>query len=282
MGFRLPAAALCGILMFLAATVEAATLDRIGDSGVIKLGYRSDAAPFSAVDKNGTISGYSIGLCEAVAGAVRNHLERDDIAIEFVPVTAENRFDALQAGTIDLLCGATTVTLSRRQLVDFSLMTFATGSSVLYRKDGPSNFVDLAGKKVGVRAGTTTEEGLKAALQEAGIAAQLVAVESHEDGRRALQEGEVAAYFADRAILALLAFNAANPENLVLSNRFFSYEPYALALQRGDEEFRLLVDTTLARLFRSKAVSRIYQVNFGNAKMSNLLQAMFSLNALPE
>ncbi len=282
MGFRLPAAVLCGLLIFAATAAEAVTLERIRDSGVIKLGYRSDAAPFSSVATDGRVVGYTIALCESVAGAVRSYLKREDIAVELVPVTAEDRFEVLQAGGIDLLCGATTVTLSRREIVDFSLTTFVTGSSVLFRREGPSNFVDLAGHKVGVRAGTTTEDGLKGALQEAGIAAQIVAVKNHEEGRRALEAGEISAYFADRAILALLAFGAENPENLVLSQRFFSYEPYALALPRGDSEFRLLVDAALVRLYRSQAIRRIYEVNFGKAQMSDLLRAMYTLNALPD
>ncbi len=275
-------AALLGALVLLAGAAEAATLERIRDSGVIKLGYRQDAAPFSYADKDGLPAGYSVGLCQAVAEAVRGELKRDDIKIEYVPVTAEGRFDEIQAGRIDLLCGATTVTLERRAQVDFSLMTFVTGSSVLYRKDGPANFLDLAGKKVGVRAGTTTEEGLKRALAENGIAAEVVGVADHHTGLSELESGALSAYFADRAILAMLGRESQNPANLVLSDRYFSYEPYALALQRGDDDFRLLVDSTLARLYRTKAVVKIYQAYFGNSPMSELLQATFTLQALPE
>jgi len=283
MKFRLSAAALCAAAFFtLATAAEAATLERIRDSGTIKLGYRDDAAPFSFVDKDKRISGYSIALCEAVVGAVRNTMRNTNITVEFVPVTAENRFSALQAGEIDLLCGATTVTLERRNLVDFSLQTFATGSSVLYHKDGVSNFKQLSGKKIGVRAGTTTEDGLKRALADVGIAAEFVPVESHEDGRRALESGEIAAYFADRAILILLAAGADSPDNLIVSNRFFSYEPYALGMQLGDSKFRLLVDRTLARVFSSPAIGEIYKATFGNSKVSDLLRAMYTLNSLPE
>lgn len=279
-------AALCALAVFLAfplpGPAQAATLDRIADSGIIKLGFREDTAPFSYINKDGKVAGFSVALCQAVAGAVRNHLNLQDIEIQLVPVTAESRFIDLEAGRVDLLCGADTVTLERRKKVDFSMLTFATGSSVLYRKDGPADFVALAGQKVGVRGGTTTEAGLKKALSDAGIAAEVVSVESHEDGRRALEAQEISAYFADRAILILLAAGAEKPENLALSQRFFSYEPYALALQRGDEDFRLLIDTTLARLYRSQAVGKIYQATFGNAPMSDLLRALYTLQALPE
>lgn len=266
----------------LCAEARAATLDRIRDSGTMKIGYREDAAPFSYADPSGLPGGYSVDICNAVVGAVRSHLQRDDVKPQYVLVTAENRFTKLQAGDIDLLCGASSVTLERRSLVDFSLLTFVTGSSVLYRKDGPANFLDLVGQKVGVRAGTTTEEGLKRALAEVGIEAQVVPLESHEEGRRALEAGELAAYFADRAILAMLGREAERPENLVLSDRFFSYEPYALALPQGDSEFRLLVDSTLARLYRSQDIAKIYHAHFGDSPMSDLLRATFTLQALPE
>lgn len=275
------AALLCALTL-LAGAAEAATLERIGDSGSIKLGYRQDAAPFSYADSAGLPAGYTVALCQAVADAVGKALKRDDLKIDYVPVTAESRFADLQAGRIDLLCGATTMTLERRRQVDFSLITFVTGSSVLYRDDGPANFLDLAGKKVGVRTGTTTEEGLKRALAENGIAAEVVGVADHDDGLGKLEGGELAAYFADRAILAMLGRSAKEPDKLVLSDRFFSYEPYALALQRGDDDFRLLVDTTLARLYRTQEVGRIYQASFGNAGMSDLLKATFTLQALPE
>jgi len=278
----LVAAAILAGGLALTQAAHAATLERIGDSGIIKLGYREDAKPFSYADAAGLPAGYTVEICNAVVSAVRQRLQRDDIQVQYVLVTAEDRFAKLQAGDIDLLCGASSITLERRTEVDFSVITFVTGSSVLYRKDGPANFLDLVGQKVGVRAGTTTEDGLKKALADAGIEAQVVAVESHEAGLRDLESGALAAYFADRAILAMLGRGAQRPENLVLSDRFFSYEPYALALPRGDSDFRLLVDTTLARLYRSQGIVKIYHAHFGDSPMSDLLRATFTLQALPE
>lgn len=282
MGVRLVTAVVCGFFIWLSSATQAATLERIGERGAINLGYREDAAPFSYVTEDGRVDGYSISICEAVAGAVRARLNRDDIEVNYVPVTTESRFLAVQSGKVDLLCSADTITLARRDLVDFSLMTFVTGASVLFRRDGPRDFIGLDGNKVGVRSGTTTEAGLEKALSEAGIDAEIVAVSDHEEGLRALEANEISAYFGDRAILVLLAAGASQSKNLALSNRFFSYEPYALALQRGDNEFRLLVDSALVRLIRSQAMAKIYQATFGNADMSELLRAMYFLQAYQE
>ncbi len=264
-----------------AAAPQAATLDSIRETGQLKIGFRDDAAPFS-FQRDGQPAGYSVALCRAVGGALQENLNLDTLDIAFIPVTVEDRFDALKEGRIDLLCGATTVTLERRQAVDFSLLTFITGASVLYRQGGPSSFTALEGEKVGVRSGTTTDEGLRRALAEAGIGAEVVSIASHEAGRDALESGEIAAYFADRAILIMLARDAAEPANLVLSQRFFSYEPYALAMRREDSAFRLEVDRALVKTYRTPAIVQIYEANFGKARMSDLLRAMYTLQSLPD
>ena len=275
-------AAVLAVVLMAPAGAEATTLDQIRESGSLKLGVRDDAAPFSYIDANGEPAGYTVSLCQAVAGVIRESRGLEDLAVEFVTVSAQDRFDALSDGRIDLLCGATTVTLKRRERVDFSLKTFVTGASVLYRAGGPASFAELSGQKVGVRAGTTTDDGLRQALSEAGINAEVVPIASHQAGREALEKGEIAAYFADRAILVMLALQAENPELLVISQRFFSFEPYALALRHGDSAFRLMVDRALARIYRGPGIRQIYQAHFGKARMSDLLRAMYTLENLPD
>jgi polar amino acid transport system substrate-binding protein/glutamate/aspartate transport system substrate-binding protein len=268
--------------MLAAAGVQAQTLERIRDSGTFRLGYRADAAPFAYKDTLGEAVGYSVELCRAVAANVKQTLGLAELEVDYVPVTAEDRFQAVQDGRIDLLCGATTVTLARRELVDFSLLTFIDGAGALLRKDGPEDFNGLAGMKVGVHDATTTEEALTEALLQQGIEVEVVPVESHDNGLAQLRAGEVQAYFADRAILVWLLLGSGDPE-LWLSDRQFSYEPYALALTRGDDEFRLLVDATLSALYRSGAINQIFTAAFGaNAKQSDMLKALYVINALPE
>jgi len=263
------------------AGAQAQTLDRIRDSGSFRIGYREDAAPYSYKDTLGEAVGYSVELCRTVAANVKETLGLEQIQVEYVPVTTEDRFQAVQDGRIDILCGATTVTLSRRELVDFSLFTFIDGAGVLLRADGPQDFEGLAGMKVGVRSATTTEAALTDALAQQGLAVELVPVESHEDGLAKLQANEIQAYFADRAILIWLLLSS-GAEDLWLSERQFSYEPYALALARGDHEFRLLVDATLATLYRSGAIERIFAAAFGpEAQQSDVLKALYVINALP-
>ncbi|MGF1560714.1 MAG: amino acid ABC transporter substrate-binding protein [Geminicoccaceae bacterium] len=274
---------LAGIMVIAAAgPLAAQTLERIESTQTFKLGYREDAKPFSFADANGEPAGYSVDLCREVANEAASQLGIDQLAIEYVAVTAENRFDALADGTIDLLCGATTETLARREIVDFSLLTFVTGASILYRTDGPSRFEDLAGQTVGALAGTTTGASLEDAFAEIDINVAVERFASHEEGLAALEAGEVSAYFGDRALLIGLMQQANDPAMFRVSERFFSYEPYALALQHGDNAFRLLVDSTLSRLYASGEIIEIYQSAFGDVPASDLLQAMFIMQSLPE
>jgi polar amino acid transport system substrate-binding protein/glutamate/aspartate transport system substrate-binding protein len=270
-----------GGAMLLADSASAGALDRVRETGVFKIGYRTDAAPYSYKTDSGEPAGYVVDLCRQIAAAVQKEAGRE-IKAEYVIVTAEDRFDAVQSGKIDILCEATTATLARRKLVDFSLMTFIDGASVMVREDGPQTFGALAGQKIGVHSGTTTEAALRKSLTDNKIEAEVVSVPDHEDGVKKLAAGELAAYFADRAILSFLLIGPESPKGLMIAKDYLSREPYALAVARGDDDFRLLVDQTLARLYRSKKIDQIFADNFGNAKPSEVLRALYVINALPE
>ena len=115
-------------LSLLGADASAATLDRIKKSGVVRIAFRVDAAPYSYKNVIGEPSGYTVDLCRAVTVSLKSQLGLQNISIEYVPVTAENRFEMIQQGRADMLCGATTSTLSRRALIDFSLPVFVDGA----------------------------------------------------------------------------------------------------------------------------------------------------------
>ena len=271
------------IALTLAATAGADTLSRIRDSGTIRVGVRTDAAPFSFTNELGESAGYSVLLCREVAVTVRKALGLEQLPITYVKVSAEDRFKAVAEGRVDLHCGAATMTLPRRQVVDFSLPTFVDGASVLFRADGPASFNELAGKKVGVRAGTTTEEALRNTLEGTGIDAEVTPVKDHADGLAKLESGDISAYFADRSILGSLASKSAGREQLRLSKRFFTYEAHGLAMMRNDADFRLLVDTTLARMYRSGRIEEIFRASFGEkATPGDLLLAMYVISSLSE
>ncbi|MGH6928212.1 MAG: transporter substrate-binding domain-containing protein, partial [Dongiaceae bacterium] len=175
-------------MLVVCQAAAAGTIERVRESGAFKIGYRTDAPPFSYDSEIGEPAGYVVDLCREVAAAAKQDLGIADLKVEYVTVTAEDRFDAVKSGRVDLLCEATTVTLARRELVDFSLMTFIDGASVMVRSDGPQSFKSLAGHKIGVHAGTTTEAALSRTLTDLKVEYVTVTAEDRFD---AVKSGRV-------------------------------------------------------------------------------------------
>src|SRR5262245_26967174 len=149
----------CGAM---GAQASAGTLDQIKKSGEIRIGYRTDAPPMAFKDSNGAAAGYSVDLCRRIATAVKEELKLSDLKVTFVPLTSEDRIAAIVDNKADIECGSTTVTLSREQKVDFTLMTFVTGGSLLsLAGSGINAGGDLNGKSVAVVTGTTSQTALQ-------------------------------------------------------------------------------------------------------------------------
>jgi len=270
-------------LLVMVGVAAAGTLDRIDQEKAIRIAYREDAPPFSYKDKIGEPTGFMVDLCRAVAKKLAEQRNIPTLNVTYVPVTAADRFEAITQQKADLLCEPTSVTLSRREQVDFSIPTFLDGAGLMVRADGPKNLRALAGQKVGVLAGTTTEEALRNTLKEAGINADITAAKTHGEGLAMLDEGKISAYFGDRSILLFLIKESKAPEKLRLADDYLSVEPYALALPRGDSDFRLAVDRALSHIYRSGEIASIFQRTFGGkAEPSQILRTLYVISSLPD
>jgi ABC-type amino acid transport substrate-binding protein len=258
-------------------TAAAGTLERVRDSGVFRIGYRADAKPYSYRNDQGQPAGYVVDLCLEVAKALG-----PNVRAEFVLVPANQRFEAIRDGTADILCDPSSVTMARREMVDFSLPTFLDGAGVLSRTSKPVRvFEDFAGKRIGVLQGTTTEQTLRGSLDELTVKATIVPVRDHRSGFSLLSDDKIDAYFADRGIVMGILTEGGWP-GFEVAKSYFSYETYALALPRDDSAFRLLVDKTLAQLYRSGKINGILEKTFGRGQPPDMLKAMFLINSLPE
>ncbi|MCP4335081.1 MAG: amino acid ABC transporter substrate-binding protein [Gammaproteobacteria bacterium] len=260
------------------------TLKRISDSGEINLGYRVDQTPMSFDNGSNRAAGYSVELCRHIAAAVNEALGRTDIRVNYVPVTAQSRFGDIESGKIDILCGATTRTLSRSEIVGFTQSTFVTGGALLSRKDAPVEYLEgLAGKRVAVVSNTTTIVSLSDAVKALAIDVEVVAVDSTKAGMGMLERKEVDAFAADQVVLIGQVISRGARELYSLSSELFSFEPFALALARGDADFQLVADRVLAGLNRSGAIVKVYKKWFGSfgKEPPGMLQALYQLNATP-
>ena len=261
------------------------TLKQIKDSGTIRIGYRQSEPPMSFVDPSGKPVGYSIDLCQRIATAAKTEVGAASMNVEYVPVTAADRFTALAGNKIDILCGSTTKTLSRRELVDFTQLTFVTGASLLSLGDDKvAAIADLQGKKVGVVKGTTTIDVLEDALKASLTEAEVVPVESATDAVMSLMNGKIDAFSSDQVVLIGLVLASEEKGDFFISTELFSFEPFALAVRRNDVDFRLVADRVLSHLYRTGQIGQIYRKWFAgfSKKAPAALAALYRLNATPE
>jgi len=276
-------------LMFATANAEnhGDTLKRVSKTGEFRIGYVPDAPPLSFRDGNGNVVGYSIDLCRHIASAVRDELGLEKIDIVFTPLESmEQRLSAIENGEVDIECGATTVTLSRRERVDFTLMTFITGSAVLSLKTNPiGNVDDIDGQTIAVLSGTTTEDVMRRVIEVNEFEVELQLITSHDEGMQLLNDRSVAGYASDRAMLIGQVFRDANAKNqYAMTRSSLSFEPYAMMIPRGDTEFRLVADRALASLFRGARIRRVYHNWFGRygEALSPIVEAMYQFQAVGE
>jgi putrescine:ornithine antiporter len=283
-----------------AADTPGRVVSRIRDTGRITLGYRADARPFAYTDDSGQPAGYSIALCEKVADEAKRELNLPALKVEWKPVEFEQRFRALRLGEIDLLCGADTVTLARRSEADFSIPIFPGGIGALLRSDSPARLREvlsghgtpldpvwrahatqlLRARDFTVIAGTTAETWLGKRLNDLEVIAGVAPVNSYDEGVKRVLNRQSDAFFGDRAILLDAAKRRAGGRDLVVLDRLFTYEPMALALAPGDDEFRLLVDRGLSRVYRAGEIANLYAKSFGEPDEQAL--TFFRWNTLPE
>ncbi len=273
------------VLLALPVWAVAGTLDEIAASGEFRLAYRADTPPFSSRGKGGEPEGFTIDLCRIIARDVQAALNLDEMKITWVPVTAENRFDAIVSGRAHLECGSSTVTLSRQERVDFSSLTYVTGASPMRWADSDIDRVgDLDGRRVSAIAGTTTEKVLKETLERDGIDAKVVVVGDHAEALQLLLDRKIDAMAGDQATLFGIGFKTQGDDDLVITEDLLSFEPYALPLRRNDADFRLAVNRSLSELYVRGDVGRSWEKWFGShgVRPTRLLLMLYRLNSFSE
>ena len=275
------------LIAFFASPISAqeltGTLQQIKKSGQIRIGYRVSEPPMSFLDQDGNPTGYSIDICKGIVAKVEHQIGMD-VKVEYVPVTADGRFKALGDNKIDILCGSTTKTLSRGELVDFTQL-FVTGASLMTLKDNEDNDSGgFDGKKIGVVKATTTAIELKKLFQDTSIDAEVVLFNSAKEGIDALRKKKIDAFSSDQVVLIGLALKEHDSMNFMIKSDVFSFEPFALAVRRNDADFRLVADRVISELYRSRKILEIYDKWIGKftGKRLPIFDAMIKLNAIPE
>ena len=246
------------------AAAGTGALDRIRASGTITIAYDPNAYPLSFKDADGAPRGYSVDLCRRVVAGVQRALQLDALEVAWIEGNTPRRIAAVANGEADLECGTSTMTLERQRQVDFANVVFVESGGILTKSDsGIRALEDLGGKTLGVIPETTTERRLRPVLEERLVNAQLKPIRDVRDVREQLVAGALDAVAGDRMVLIGQVAETGEPQAFAILDADFSVEPYAFAVPRNDADFRLVVNTALAQIYRTGEVDRIFERWFG-------------------
>lgn len=263
------------------------TLAKIESTNLIAVGHRETSVPFSYVDTNNNVVGFSQDLCNKVIDAVKLKTKHPDLRVRFIPVTSQNRIPLVQNGTIDLECGVTTNLTSRQNQVAFSDTFFVATTRLLTRKDsGIKDFPDLAGKTVVTNQGTTSERILRKMNEEKKMNMSIISAKDYGEGRATLETGRAVAYMMDDVLLAGTRSLTAKPSDWALVGTPQSSEAYGFMMRKDDPEFKKLVDDAMSQVMRSPEIKTLYDkwftkpvppknINF-EFPMSGTMQKLFA------
>lgn len=251
--------ALAAPLLPALADAPASTLERIRREGVIRIGYGA-TPPFSYRLADGTVTGYSVEICQRVAEDLKRQLGLDRLEIAYVRRTAIDRIQLLNDGRYDLECDASTSTGERRRSAAFALSHFFTATRfVTLEKTGLHTIDDLRGRSLAVALGTINVGQIARLSRERRLQVSLVTAESIPDAFALVTAGRASAFAMDDILLeAMIA--ASGRRNLYRVSREAVSEamPYGFMMRRDDTAFHAAVNAALGRIYGGPDMAALY------------------------
>ncbi len=234
-------------------------LQRIQQSGTLRIAHRESSVPFSFV-ADGKPVGYAVDLCLRVADALRTGLKLPQLKVEWVPVSPAGRIPAIVEGKADLECGSTTNNRERREQVAFTIPHYIAGSRMIVKADsGIRKWSDLRGKTVVSSTGTTPLTVLHKLNESAVLQLRIVEAKDHAEAFSMVEAGRADAFVMDDVLLYGLRANAGNPGAYLVTGDLLTIEPYAIMLSRQDPDFKKLVDKALVTSIYDQDTQKLYK-----------------------
>jgi len=223
-----------------ATAASAATLDDVKAKGFLQCGSNTGLAGFAAPDDKGEWTGIDVEMCRAIAAAIFD----DATAVKFTPLTAKERFTALQTGEVDVLVRNTTWTMSRDTTLglNFTGVNYYDGQGFMVRKSlGVSSALELSGASVCVQTGTTTELNLTDYFKANGMEYNPVVFEKLEEVNAAYDANRCDVYTTDASGLYSIRLQLTDPGEHIVLPEIISKEPLGPAVRQGDDQWFNLV-----------------------------------------
>lgn len=274
----------------LITTYSSPTLKRIDETGIIRLGHRTNSPPFAFLDAKGNPIGYSLDLCEVVVEEIAREVGKE-LVVEYRAVTPENRFELVISGAVDLECGSTTSTAERRKTVAFSPTTFVTGTKLLVRRgSGIRSLSGLDGKTIVLTRGTVHETAIPRLVERRHLPIKFIFAGDHDESFEMLAAGKADAFANDDVQLFGMLAKTRSASDFRVVGDFLTYADYALTMRKDDAEFSEVVERAFQRLSGSREIVAIYERWFVkplpsgerlNLPMSPHLEVLFRVQRLP-
>ena len=250
-GLRALAALAIGV-GWIAPAQAGPTLDKAKEAGAISCGVQTGVAGFSQPDSQGVYTGFNVDICRALSAA----LFGDPSKVKFVPLTAQQRFTALQSGEVDVLSNNTTWTLQRDTELGFNFgpVVFYDGQGFMVTKKlGVKSAKELNGATICVAPGTTTELNLADYFRATKMEFKPVVIEKLDELTGAFFSGRCDVYTTDASGLAAVRIaRASNPDDYVILPDRISKEPLAPVVRHGDDQWHDIVDWVVYALMEAE------------------------------
>ncbi len=251
-----------------ASAASAATLDDVKAKGFVQCGVNTALAGFSAPNDKGEWTGLDVDFCRAVAAAIFG----DGTKVKFTPLSAKDRFTALQSGEVDVLSRNTTWTISRDTALglNFAGVTYFDGQGFMInakKLPGVNSALQLSGAAVCVQSGTTTELNLADFFKTNNLEYNPVVFEKVDEANAAYDAGRCDVYTTDQSGLYSIRLALSSPDDHVVLPEIISKEPLGPAVRQGDDKWNDIVKWTYFALLNTEELG-ITKANVEEMKTS--------------
>ena len=256
------------LLAVAAQSASAQTLKAVKDRGILNCGANGTLAGFGLPDAQGKWTGLDVDFCRAIAAAVLNDAEK----VKYVPLSAKDRFTALQSGEVDVLARNTTWTSSRDTSLglNFTGVNYYDGQGFMVRKTLKVNSaLELNGASVCVQQGTTTELNLADYFSANKMQLKSVTFATANEAVKAYDAGRCDAYTTDASALYAERLRVTDPNEHIILPEIISKEPLGPAVRHGDDQWFDIVKWTLFAMMNAEEL---------NVSSKNVDEALKSTN----
>jgi general L-amino acid transport system substrate-binding protein len=234
-----------------ASVVEAAVLDQVKSKGFVQCGVSQGLPGFSTPDDKGVWTGIDVDLCRAIAAALFD----DATKVRYSPLTAKDRFTALQSGEIDVLSRNTTWTSSRDTSLglNFAGVNYYDGQGFLVRKDKKvSSALELSGASICTQTGTTTELNVADFFRARNMKYEVVAFSTADETVKAYEAGRCDVFTSDVSQLYAMRLKLANTNDHIVLPEIISKEPLGPVVRHGDDQWLEVVKWVLFAMLNAE------------------------------